>query len=160
VQTQNNSQNATLYDWFWANASSTLENPNITLDTAGVYTLTLVASNGAAHCNDTTSLQIVVYDSLQVIVPNVFTPNNDGANDAFGLTSNVALTGSLVILNRWGNIVLEKTFSTTAGVFEPLWDGTSTGSVPATEGVYFYRLRLVQEIGEDLEVDGFLHLVR
>ena len=69
-------------------------------------------------------------------------------------------------LNRWGNIVLEKTFSTTAGVFEPLWDGTSAGSVtnpgsvPAREGVYYYRMKLVQEIGEDLEVDGFLHLVR
>jgi gliding motility-associated-like protein len=164
VQTQNNSQNATQYEWFWEDQSSTLTNPSITLDTAGVYTLTLVAGNGAEHCNDTTTLQIVVYDSLQIVIPNVFTPNNDNANDWFGITSNRDISGTVIILNRWGNLMLESTFSAQTGVFENLWDGTSTSSAPAStglaiapEGVYFYRI-IVNE--EDVEFSGFVHLVR
>jgi gliding motility-associated-like protein len=164
VQTENNSQNATQYEWFWEDQSSTLINPSITLDTAGGYTLTLVAGNGAAHCNDTFSLQIVVYDSLQIVIPNVFTPNNDNANDWFGITSNRDISGTLIILNRWGNLMLESTFSAQTGVFENLWNGASTSSAPAStglatapDGVYFYRI-IVNE--EDVEFSGFVHLVR
>ena len=159
-------------DYKSSGAGSTLTNPSVTLDTSGVYSLTLVAGNGTTHCNDTTSIQIFVYDSLQVVIPNVFTPNNDGSNDWFGITTNIPISAKIVVVNRWGNVLVEKSFTTQANIFEPIWDGTSTGSVTAPssvapEGVYFYRIFDIQgEVEQGLVMDeegefqGFVHLVR
>ncbi len=154
VMLQNQSSNATNYEWFINESggfdsaqppTSIAENPVLTLNDTGVYEITLVASNDLG-CADTTVQTVHVLEQLQVVIPNVFTPNNDGINDWFGITSNVEADASIVILNRWGNVVFEKEFVTTPNVFEPLWDGTSIGLVTtpgsgeAADGVYFYRL--------------------
>lgn len=86
---------------------------------------------------------IVVNNEPEVVIPNVFTPNNDGVNDWFGITANVEAEANLVILNRWGNVVYEKSFVTTPNNFQELWDGTN-----AVEGVYFYRLKLSSSVDD------------
>lgn len=80
-----------------------------------------------------------------MVIPNVFTPNNDDVNEWFGFTTNVEAKATVVILNRWGSVVYEKDFTTTAGSFMELWDGTSAGTVPANDGVYFYKVVLEGE---------------
>jgi gliding motility-associated-like protein len=168
ISITNQSQNATEYFWDFSDEDGNLLNQvtghfgSAQCPVAGVYTLTLVAGNGTPHCNDTTSLQIFVYDSLQVVIPNVFTPNSDGTNDWFGITTNISISGKIVLLNRWGNVVQEKSFTTQANSFEPLWNG-----MDASEGVYFYRIFEIQgEAGEELVLDkkaefqGFVHLER
>lgn len=154
VQTENTSTNATDYLWEWSGGTTTDEHPGFTLDTAGNYTLTLIAYDGAPHCSDTFSLQVLVYDSLQVRIPNIFTPNQDGRNDFFGITTNVSVSGKVSLFNRWGNPMRELEFTTQPQVFEPLWDGTD-----ATEGVYFYQLELTTDI-ETYSYSGFVQLVR
>ena len=43
-------------------------------------------------------------------VPNVFTPNNDGRNDAFQIYSNCTIQDyELTIYDRWGNLVFQST---------------------------------------------------
>jgi gliding motility-associated-like protein len=149
----NQSQNATQYEWLLNNAPIAPQNNTITLQDTGAYQITLIASN-ALGCTDTAVQTVHVLEQLQVTIPNVFTPNNDDVNEWFGFTTNVEAEANLVILNRWGGVVFEKSFVTTPNVFEELWDGTSTGSVatpssvPATDGVYFYKLILS---GEDWE---------
>jgi gliding motility-associated-like protein len=161
VQSTNASTNATNYLWSWANETSTDSHPGFMLDTSGTYTVTLIAYNNFPECADTFSVQVVVYDSLQIIIPNVFTPNNDQSNDFFGITTNVTTSGTVVILNRWGNVMLEHSFSTQPHLFTPLWDGKE-----ATEGVYFYRVRMITEVSgqgaenEEFEYSGFVTLVR
>ncbi|GAA0876032.1 hypothetical protein GCM10009118_24420 [Wandonia haliotis] len=154
VQTENTSTNATDYLWEWSGGTTTDEHPGFTLDTAGNYTLTLIAYDGAPHCSDTFSLQVLVYDSLQVSIPNVFTPNQDGRNDFFGITTNVSVSGRVALFNRWGNPLHELEFTTQPQVFEPLWDGTDT-----SEGVYFYQLELTTDT-ETYGYSGFVQLVR
>jgi gliding motility-associated-like protein len=161
VQSTNASTNATNYLWSWANETSTDTHPGFMLDTSGTYTVTLVAYNNFPECADTFSVQVVVYDSLHVVIPNVFTPNNDHSNDFFGITTNVPTSGTVVILNRWGNVMLAHSFSTQPHLFTPLWDGKE-----ATEGVYFYRVRMITEFSgqgaenEEFEYSGFVTLVR
>ncbi len=172
VNLQNQSSNATSYVWFvnptggFDSAqppASTAENPVLTLNDTGSYEITLVAFNDLG-CADTTVQAVHVLEELQVVIPNVFTPNNDGINDWFGITSNVEADASIVILNRWGNVVFEKEFVTTPNVFEPLWDGTSAGSVTtpgsgeAVDGVYFYRVKVGDEDPKAIEFSGFVHL--
>lgn len=154
VQTENTSTNATDYLWEWSGGTTTDEHPGFTLDTAGNYTLTLIAYDGAPHCSDTFSLQVLVYDSLQVSIPNVFTPNQDGRNDFFGITTNVSVSGRVALFNRWGTPLHELEFTTQPQVFEPLWDGTDT-----SEGVYFYQLELTTNT-ETYSYSGFVQLVR
>ena len=159
VQSNNTSTNATNYNWTWADENSIDTHPGFYLDTSGNYTVTLIAYNNFPECADTFSVQVLVYDSLQVIIPNVFTPNNDHSNDFFGITTNVPTSGTVVIFNRWGNLILEKDFTTQPHVFEPFWDGMLFGNEKATEGVYFYQLEVRTE--NQVEVfHGFVTLAR
>jgi gliding motility-associated-like protein len=159
VQSTNASTNATNYLWSWADETSTDTHPGFYLDTSGTYTVTLIAHNNFPECADTFSVQVVVYDSLQISIPNIFTPNNDQSNDFFGITTNVPTSGTVVIFNRWGNLIVEKDFTTQPHVFEPFWDGMLFGGEKATEGVYFYSIKL-EAAGEELEYSGFVTLVR
>ena len=167
VTTQNQSSNATEYDWLIGGfgsaqppdvepLTSVAENPIFTFQDTGTYVITLIASN-ALGCTDTARQTIHVLEELQVIIPNVFTPNNDGINDWFGITANLSVPASVVILNRWGNVVFEKDFLTEAGDFVEVWDGTSTGSVTVPDGVYFYRIALEGE-GWREEFVGFVKM--
>ncbi len=45
---------------------------------------------------------IVVEDGLTLEIPNVFTPNNDDANEFFTIKSTGVKEISLQIFNRWG----------------------------------------------------------
>ena len=68
-------------------------------------------------------------------LPNVFTPNNDGANDLYTpiLPIRFIAEVDMKIFNRWGALVFETN--------DPMlnWDGTSglTGK-ELEEGVYYY----------------------
>ena len=154
VQSNNTSTNANNYSWTWADENSTDTHSGFYLDTSGNYTVTLIAYNNFPECADTFSVQVLVYDSLQISIPNVFTPNNDGNNDFFGITTNVPTIGTVIIFNRWGNLIVEKDFTTQPHVFAAFWDGREV-----TEGVYFYTIKL-QVDDEEVEYSGFVTLVR
>jgi gliding motility-associated-like protein len=118
----------------------------------GTYEYELISISDAngetANISCNNKHTVVVNNEPQVVIPNVFTPNNDDVNDWFGITANVEAEANLVILNRWGNVVFEKSFVTTPNNFQELWDGTSAGSVPATDGVYFYKLKLSSSVDD------------
>lgn len=67
-------------------------------------------------------------------IPNVFTPNKDGLNDKYFITSKGLTEMNLQIVNRWGEIVFE------TNDINGSWDGTSKNGNPCTAGVYFYTL--------------------
>lgn len=99
--------------------------------------------------NNSYALVNVVYPFK---IPNVFTPNNDGENDLFYITSYGLKDYDLLILNRWGNVVFESSDPKNG------WDGTINGK-ECTEGVYFYKLTARQN-NNDIKKHGFLTLVR
>jgi len=69
-----------------------------------------------------------------VVIPDVFTPNNDGINDLFYIT--YLPEGSILkIYNRWGNIVYEN------GSYHNDWDGTMGAGQKVSDGTYFYFLQ-------------------
>lgn len=92
----------------------------------GSYSIQLVVTNNQG-CTDTITQLIVVYDEF--VVPNVFTPNNDGFNDFFtikGLKPN----SSLMVLNRWGNIVFQ------SDNYQNDWSGLDLNGEPLVDAVY------------------------
>jgi gliding motility-associated-like protein len=127
-----------------------------TFDTSGNYTVTLIAWQNDPLCADTFSIQILVYDSLIIQIPNVFTPNGDGINDIFTITTNQPVSVEYHLFNRWGNVIAQDTKATTAGSSNfvlPIWDGENY-----SDGTYFYVIRVVHD-GKEYEFDGFLERV-
>ncbi|MGY6561752.1 MAG: T9SS type B sorting domain-containing protein, partial [Luteibaculaceae bacterium] len=85
-------------------------------------------------------------------LPNIFTPNNDGVNDAFIPIEqeNISIE-RVVIQNRWGQTVFEGR--------EINWDGTINNQ-PATEGVYYYVVSYRNPKGEVKSKSGTVTLKR
>lgn len=126
---------------------------------AGCYAITAIDSfqNESERSNT-----VCVDNCSDYELPNVFTPNNDGANDLY--TPNLPIRFidrvDMKIFNRWGALVFETN--------DPMlnWDGTSsvTGS-ELEEGVYYYvcfvyevTVTGVQKVEEPLK--GYIHLIR
>jgi len=94
--------------------------------------------------------------NLEIKIAEIFTPNNDGKNDAFTVVGIDNYPGStIVIFNRWGNIVFE------SNDYQNEWDGTSHAAISLgdnlPEGTYYYILKL----GDSNEVyKGYVYLRR
>lgn len=87
-----------------------------------------------------------------ILMPNTFTPNNDGINDFFlPIQINNLNFQKLIILNRWGQSIFSSN-SITSG-----WDGTYLGN-PCAAGVYFWKVVLTDNENNTFEKSGFLHL--
>lgn len=179
VNLVNTSQNALNYIWDFGNSQSA--NVATTATQTQTYTqsavVRLIAAQG--NCQDTAYQTITinicgctdpnatnynpdanfddgscVYPVPLVEAPNVFTPNADGMNDFFYLTTENATSIELTILNRWGNVMYNK-----EGI-NPAWDGKSPIGIPAEEGVYFYKYLVKGFNDQEVEGHGFLELVR
>lgn len=88
----------------------------------------------------------------QFMVPNVFTPNQDGTNDIYYVTASGLEEFNLTIVNRWGQTMYE------SDNLNDGWDGTFNGN-PCPEGTYFYFIKAKNKQGE-IEKQGHLTLNR
>ncbi len=127
----NNSVDAVSYVWAFGDGStSTQANPTHTFDRPGSYIVSLVAYNGI--CSDTLSTRVIkVLAEGDVIVPNAFTPNNDGVNDYFNILIANLKSYNIKIFNRYGSIVF------TSNKILDSWDGNFKGK-PLPVGVYYF----------------------
>ncbi len=87
-------------------------------------------------CTDTASVLVEVREAVAdiIFIPNVLTPNQDGANDTWFI-KNIQLfpKNSVKIINRWGDVVFS------ANSYQNDWEGTFSGQLlPA--GTYYYIL--------------------
>lgn len=87
-----------------------------------------------------------------VVVPSGFTPNGDGINDLFVITSLSNYDKvELYIYNRYGNLVYE------SQQYENDWDGTSSkNGMDLPDGTYFYVLKLDGQA----ENNGYVYINR
>ena len=94
-------------------------------------------------------------DSL-IVIPNVFTPNQDGLNDLFKPTVGKHIRSiKTTIYNRWG-ILTYKSNSLNEG-----WDGRTTAGIKVSEGTYFYIIETTsKENGNSTTYKGALTLIR
>lgn len=162
VNLNNQSTEANNYLWFINNDFlSTNFNETYNFDSSGVYTVTLIAYNNIPQCADTFSLQIIVYDSLMVQIPNVFTPNNDGINDNFTIKVEGAKKIKGAFINRWGNTINEFNIDImTSPVTLTLWDGYSQKGQEVSDGVYYYIIELTDMQDETKNITGFVHIFK
>ncbi len=107
---------------------------------------------------DSTTIIITIPDPIFSEPANVFSPNNDGANDFFKLDVDDIASLEGWIYSRWG-----KTVCRWKSVEEALigWDGRIQDSNrEATSGVYYYYIRAVDYYGEEIIKKGSIQLFR
>lgn len=93
-------------------------------------------------------------EEFELFVPNVFTPNNDGTNDIFG----IELTGGFLdegyILNRWGEKIAKFDNENRT------WKGKTLQGMDVVDGVYTYVLYYTP-IGKNQDsIQGFVTVIR
>ncbi|MEM8899919.1 MAG: PKD domain-containing protein, partial [Bacteroidota bacterium] len=136
--------------WFWDFGDgnfSTDQNPSYTYTEAGVYDITLIATDDLGCVSRITKLPYEVREPL-LFIPNVFSPNGDNVHDTYVIKYEGAEETLIKIFDRWGNLHFE------ASSFLDSWDGKSDGS-DAPEGVYFYFI-----VVGDRSYEGELTLLR
>jgi gliding motility-associated-like protein len=141
--------------YVWSPAQG-LSDPDIADPTAvvtGDITYTVVATTPSG-CSATAKIVIGAATTAGIIVPNAFTPNNDGRNDilkvnAFGIQS----LQYFRVYNRWGQLVFA---SSDAGAG---WNGY-IGGQPAATGAYVWMAAGVDYHGRPVEGKGTVILIR
>jgi gliding motility-associated-like protein len=176
----NNSQNANYYEWDFGNGN--VVNSNDLNPLSEVFTSNSVVTLTAfqdENCFDEETVNITIgicgctdpiainYDPTAtvddgscipptptVIAPNVFSPNSDGSNDEFFLTTTNAIEVELIITNRWGNVMYS------GKGLNPSWNGKTENGNDSNEGSYFYKYIVTGYANMILEGHGFLQLTR
>jgi gliding motility-associated-like protein len=158
VTITNQSQYATIFDWNFGNGITNQTNDLSSVSTIynldGTFIIELIASNGL--CQDTWYDTIIVIPvlPLEVEIPNVFTPNNDGNNEGYSVWTKNAAFIEAVIVNRWGNTMVE------IDDLSYQWDGKTQSGADASAGVYFIKYKVTGLDGTEVSGHTFFHLVR
>ncbi len=148
----NTSTNATSINWTLCNTATSSSNTvTYPLNDIGNCCITLVAANST--CTNSATKCIDVVNQAVVSIPNVFTPNGDGRNELFKVTSIGLKSLNCSIYDRWGLKLYEW------DGLNGYWDGNAkSGSAP--DGTYFYLINYTDLKDVSTSEKGFLNLFR
>jgi gliding motility-associated-like protein len=122
---------------------------SISTDTLNTDVFHPVGENYSYYFIDGISLEkydsTEVLDTVDVLIPNVLTPNDDGVNDIFQLNFSFNKTS---ILNRWGNLIW-------SGAMGEYWNGKTQEGNDVSEGTYFYIIETDMD-----KHQGFVQVIR
>ncbi|MCB0381566.1 MAG: gliding motility-associated C-terminal domain-containing protein, partial [Flavobacteriales bacterium] len=153
VSFTNTSVGATSYLWNFGNGStSILTNPTAVYNDMGMFTATLIAMTG--NCSDTFTVIIETFGKSSILIPNVFTPNNDGSNDVFTVEGTNLESVEGEIFNRWGQKMFEWKH------VKGYWDGKTQSGTDSPDGTYFYIIKAKGLDGEEYFKKGGFSLIR
>jgi gliding motility-associated-like protein len=133
--TQLNASGASSYTWLppYALSNDSIANP---IANPAITTTYYVYGKDTSICAGTDSIKVIAdFKNHGIILPNIFTPNNDGLNDCFGIQHYRDIQNlELIIFNRYGSIVFKTNNASNC------WDGNFKGK-PASPGNYVYYIK-------------------
>ena len=142
----------------------TCRNPVATPHQTTTYYATVYYHHNNIVCSNRTSVTITVFQSCDnslIYIPNTFTPNGDGKNDAFRIRGEgITQVNYFRIYDRWGKMVYEAN-----DVPDPnnaAWNGClrNDQSKPENSGVYVYVFEIQCVTGQTLTGKGNVTLIR
>lgn len=156
VQFIDRSLDASRWEWLLGKTGkSTLRNPTYTFPDTGKTEVRLIVSHPGG-CRDTLVKILDIRPEIRWFMPNAFTPNGDGTNEAF--LGNGLLFGArnftMGVWNRWGELIFESNDP------EVGWDGRSKNGSASPAGVYVYVVKITGPRGEPFEFKGFATLIK
>lgn len=128
----NLSIDALSYEWYFSNGlSESVSSPVLSVLTPGELMVSLIGVNG--ECKDSITRTIYLDCDSLLVIPNVFSPNNDGVNDVFLIRAEDFKNVECVIYNRWG----QEVYRTHENIIS--WSGKKTNTdQDLSEGTYYY----------------------
>lgn len=112
------------------------------------YYITITDADG---CTAVDSVNVWV--DLDFHVPNAFTPNGDGLNDVFMISTDLLISYDIQIYNRWGELLFS------SSDVQVGWDG-NVGGKPQEIGVYTYVINSTTTLNTRLVKTGTITLLR
>ncbi len=153
--------NTPVNEFTWSPASTlTCEhcpNPVATPTATTTYVLTSTTKHG---CATDTSITVTLFcDKSEVFIPNSFTPNNDGLNDAFYVSgSGLGLIKKMTVYSRWGEEIFSRSNIQPNDPSQG-WDGTFKGTMMPPDN-FIYIIEVECELGNLFHYQGDISIVR
>lgn len=137
-------------------SDASIPNPDASPVATTTYMVEVLDSLGCM-----TTMEVTVYVDNQLFIPNLFTPNGDGQNDAFLLYGAGFKELTFQVFDRAGKLLYQTDSPEVA--LTTGWDGTFNG-VPVSDGVYVWVVKGVYYDGSPLRFQGknsgIINLVR
>ena len=89
----------------------------------------------------------------EILESNVFTPNGDQINDELVFSEDCNMDGTVLIFNRWGEIVYE------SNDLLQTWDGRAKSGKFVNAGTYFYNIEVQSKFGQKETKSGFITVI-
>ncbi|MEZ5008988.1 MAG: gliding motility-associated C-terminal domain-containing protein [Chitinophagales bacterium] len=125
-----------------------LNGPLPARDEPYVFVLTVYNQFG---CTDMDTVLVYIYETTDLIIPNVITPNGDGVNDAWVVTYLNNLDNYVLSIYARGGTLVLKTSS-----YNNDWYGTNVDGDDLPEGTYWYTIRS----DDELVFKGYIEILR
>ena len=110
-----------------------MSSKKIFFNNTGIFSIcSRVISN--FNCEAIACKEVLVYDKPQILIPNAFTPNNDGVNDFFEVENININEFNIEIFDRWGQTVF---FSNDVNF---KWSGEVNVESKSKNDTYFYKI--------------------
>jgi gliding motility-associated-like protein len=136
------------YQWMPPNYLNNVAYANPISTPIANITYTVTATNEYG-CTASRKVKIIITE--RVLIPDAFTPNNDGINETWELKGVEGYPDCRVtIYNRWGEVIFHS-----VGYKSP-FDGTVAGALQMP-GIYAYRIQLTEN---SPELTGSVTLIR
>lgn len=123
----------------------------LAVDAPGTYAVQIAVSGCFSFDTVVISEGICPFD---FVMPNVFTPNDDGVNDLFTpLVSENIIGLRFKVFNRWGLLLFETNRP------DKWWDGHTPSGAKVSDGSYFWIADVVSAQGEERSIHGSVTLL-
>ena len=117
---------------------------------ATVYVVDGVDGN-SCHNYDTVLVDISGY--MEVFIPNIFSPNNDGFNDYLVVDGPRLFNYQIEIFDRWGKRVF------LSNEQKDSWDGRFNGNFLAPQ-TFVYMVKGETVLGEEIKLSGNITIIK
>jgi len=144
---------------------SEVQHPLDTLSTDTVLTVQPLTNARyilhSSYYNDTIAVTLLGGCEKEPVIPNVFSPNGDGQNDAWKIALDTAdRIEAFEIYNRWGNLITKLNPAQAAATHTVEWNGETLAGTKSVSGVYYFVLVYVDQHNKEQRRQGCISLFR
>ena len=144
------------FEWDLGDGSppiSNIETISHVYDVIGTYTVSLTTED-LYGCVETFSKIVDITKGYEIVLPNAFTPNNDGVNETIRPVYNCMVEVQMSMYDTWGSLIYTETGDNIYG-----WDGTIDGN-PAENGNYIMVVTAKAFNGAIIDLNGPVTLIK
>ncbi|MBL6657196.1 MAG: gliding motility-associated C-terminal domain-containing protein [Flavobacteriales bacterium] len=155
IQMNNFTSNVSYCQWWFGDStySDTDCNPSHLYNDIGTFDILMLVENEFG-CMDSMRNEVIINPEFELFIPTAFTPDYDDVNDVF-LCKGFGISEFFIrIFSRWGELIY------TSNDINESWNGKTQKGTECMNGVYSYRVEVIDLIGKKHFFDGEIHLLR